>query len=727
MGNLFQDNFQGAMKIIFLRIIRIQLGLLLLLFFSILKGQTFGKIYKSGEGFQLLDGIQTSDGGFALAGLQQEAGVYYLGIAKLDCQGKYVWGKKFPGTGSANNIGISVIERRDHSLVLIGNLGVLFDYDILVARFALDGTLIWSKLLGGNGDDNGNGVTETTDGGLAVCGYTSSYGTDAGSNYADQYVVKLDSNGAVLWSRTIGNSVAIDRGNKIIETPDLGLAISGSYLTNGTFYASITKLDNLGNLLWLKSFGLPNHGTHAYCISNATNGDILIGGSTTILKASYMDYPDNLLIRTNSNGDSSWVKVYNGTSADNFENASSVMEDVSGNIHLMVATASYPSTGFVPNKQMVITTDPFGQIMEAKTFNRGGSHYPQLHKAISDGYVITGFTNWTGYLLNGNTFSGNVFKTDTNLSFGCSEYDFTVQTIETRPGISVETPPFTEMAGSFISNGPSTLTFTLTDTTLCENFPLMNALFSKDTSSSCIPAQFVLTNQSTGPYNRIIWEFEDTTIVFNLNLPNQSYAPQNPGVHYITIYAIDTLCKDTVSYLDSVLVYPEVEAAFNWTPTGKIYAMEPVFFQDQSTGNIVSWNWGFAPNDSSSMQNPIHPFATAGQYNVSLEVTSADGCKDIAFNLVEIIDDTLIPTIFSPNADGTNDVLFIDGFKEYTLTVVDRWGVIMFENQKNLTRFWDGKNLLGQECQAGVYYVVFEGTNYKNETFKCAQPLTLVR
>ncbi len=54
-------------------------------------------------------------------------------------------------------------------------------------------------------------------------------------------------------------------------------------------------------------------------------------------------------------------------------------------------------------------------------------------------------------------------------------------------------------------------------------------------------------------------------------------------------------------------------------------------FTDNSTGpGINSWNWNFGdtPPATSSVQNPVHTYTTAGTFNVSLIVTNTDGCSD---------------------------------------------------------------------------------------------------
>lgn len=62
-------------------------------------------------------------------------------------------------------------------------------------------TVEWLKNIGGNYNDLGYAVEQTTDGWCIVSGLTHSYGVGEG----DIYLIKTDSQGNSLWSRTLGN------------------------------------------------------------------------------------------------------------------------------------------------------------------------------------------------------------------------------------------------------------------------------------------------------------------------------------------------------------------------------------------------------------------------------------------------------------------------------------------------------------------------------------------
>lgn len=157
----------------------------------------------------------------------------------------------------------------------------------------------------------------------------------------------------------------------------------------------------------------------------------------------------------------------------------------------------------------------------------------------------------------------------------------------------------------------------------------------------------------------------------------------------------------------NVLVYPEVVAAFNFSPNGT-YGSAPVVFSDQSQ-NAVGWNWTFGDNDDSQKQNPTHVYNNAGNYTVTLVATSPHGCKDTASADITVIDGIKIPNIFTPNNDGDNDLFLVSlsGYQNYKCSIFNRWGNLMFETDAPQIS-WDGRTAAGTLVPTGTYFCVIE-------------------
>ena len=204
------------------------------------------------EDMGLMSLIQTSDGGYAIAGSTRSFGTgeWDVYVVKLDAKGNLQWTKTIGG--KKEDVGTSLIQTSDGGYAIAGSTRSFGtgEWDVYVVKLDAKGNLQWTKTIGGPGYEIGNSLIQTSDGGYAIAGYTTSFG--AGDR--DVYVVKLDANGNLQWTKTIGKPT-IEEGNSLIQTSDGGYAIAG-YI--GSFYTSrdyfldfyVVKLNANGNLQW---------------------------------------------------------------------------------------------------------------------------------------------------------------------------------------------------------------------------------------------------------------------------------------------------------------------------------------------------------------------------------------------------------------------------------------------------------------------------------------------
>lgn len=115
-----------------------------------------------------------------------------------------------------------------------------------------------------------------------------------------------------------------------------------------------------------------------------------------------------------------------------------------------------------------------------------------------------------------------------------------------------------------------------------------------------------------------------------------------------------------------------------------------------------SYYWSNGSSDE-NIQN-----LEAGEY--ILTVIDAQGCEaSDTIRLTEPLE-LQMPTAFSPNNDGDNDVFDIHGIEAYPdnkLTITNRWGNIVFQTE-GYHNTWDGHSNNGKELPDGVYFVILE-------------------
>ncbi|MFZ4058302.1 MAG: lectin-like domain-containing protein, partial [Ferruginibacter sp.] len=150
--------------------------------------------------------------------------------------------------------------------------------------------------------------------------------------------------------------------------------------------------------------------------------------------------------------------------------------------------------------------------------------------------------------------------------------------------------------------------------------------------------QFTDTSAVTfGTINNWSWNlnFGATPTVQN---PSQSY-PVYAGINAIPIkLAVKTIegCEsDTTTQFLTIFSRPNA----SFTSTGFCQST-PIAFTNTSNftqpgfapnGNINQWNWNFGGGITSTLQNPSPVFSNPGNQNITLTVTSSNGCKSLPY------------------------------------------------------------------------------------------------
>ena len=145
-----------------------------------------------------------------------------------------------------------------------------------------------------------------------------------------------------------------------------------------------------------------------------------------------------------------------------------------------------------------------------------------------------------------------------------------------------------------------------------------------------------------------------------------------------------------------------------------------------SGGILYSWS----PSVGLSCTNCSAPSASpTSTTTYILTVEDANGCIDYD-SLTVFVEEQLIiyiPNVFSPNGDGSNDVLFVrgGGIDQIVFRVFDRWGNMVFESA-DINTGWDG-TYQGQPAVPGVYAYGVQGKYLDGSDIKQSGNVTLIR
>ncbi|HMU76834.1 MAG: T9SS type A sorting domain-containing protein [Bacteroidetes bacterium] len=468
---------------------------------------------------------QTNDNGYISVGVTDAFGVGAFDVfaIKTDSSGNPIWKKAIGETSS--DFANDVQQTSDSGFIVCGYSissfsGGFAGENIYLIKLNSNGSILWSKIIGGVGNERANSVRQTSDGGFIIAGTTNSWG--AGGN--DFYLVKTDGNGNISWTKTFGGALD-DVANSVKQTSDGGYIVAGETNSFGAgdidYY--LIKTDALGTLTWSKTFG-GGGSDWLYSVVQASDDGYVMGGySISFLGAGEADA---VVIKTDITGSILWSKTYGEQYGDV---ASSIVRTNDNGYALAGGQSSFPFS--MVDKGLLFKIDSVGNFIWANAFINSNEVQRGICKTTDGGYALTG--EW----LPVSGIDLILIKTNANGTVGCNELSTTLISTNIFPQIS--------NPATLSSNGGAALTVT----SLSSNGGIVT------NPCSCSS--------------------------------------------YFTLYA------DIIPH--------------NWIAVNQATGQQPITY---------SWNWGDGSANSSG-STPSHTYNTAGYYNICLSITDFAGCTSI--------------------------------------------------------------------------------------------------
>lgn len=149
------------------------------------------------------------------------------------------------------------------------------------------------------------------------------------------------------------------------------------------------------------------------------------------------------------------------------------------------------------------------------------------------------------------------------------------------------------------------------------------ASFSWSPAAPTTDDNIAFYDQSSGGVTSWQWSFGDGGTSQAQN-PVRRFAQPGNWTVTLTVYrnGQSASTSRSVSVVAATPALPPVEARFDMSSTTAT-AAAPVSFTDRSTGTPTSWSWSFGDGSTSTAQSPVHTFAAAGTYNVTLTARNA--------------------------------------------------------------------------------------------------------
>ena len=332
--------------------------------------------------------------------------------------------------------------------------------------------ILWESNYGGSESDVLSNMITTESNGYLISGFSSSNSDDVSNNYGDSdiWLVEIDDQGLIVWEKNYGGSDSdISNPNCLLEFSDGGYIFSGTstssdgdITTSGGFaYHWLVKIDNQGQIEWEKTYNAEFDFDNNFSLINSSN-------DSGFLICGYKNYSignnDYQIIRINELGSILWEKSYGGSEDDKLQTA--ITKSNGGYLLGGYSTSNDGdiSENYGNEDIWLVNLDIDGNIIWEQ--NYGGSGQEMIRKIIEvdDGYILIGTTNSNDFDVTNNFgehdiwvvkigFDGNIILEN---NFGGSAYDSGADLMTTQNG-------FILVCNSYSSNQDFDKNFGLSD------------------------------------------------------------------------------------------------------------------------------------------------------------------------------------------------------------------------------------------------------------------------
>ena len=206
----------------------------------------------------------------------------------------------------------------------------------------------------------------------------------------------------------------------------------------------------------------------------------------------------------------------------------------------------------------------------------------------------------------------------------------------------------------------------------------------------------------------------NATYLWQDNSSNPSFTVTHPGTFWVKITVNSCSTSDTIN------------VNYNPLPSINLGNDTTICQGARLTLNATTSNAIYLWQDNSS--NPSFTVTQLGTYWVKITVNYCSKTDSINIESKDCDIILEIPNVFTPNSDGINEYFHpkeVNGIKQATLIIYNRWGRKLFETN-NIFTGWDGK-YNGKVCSDGTYFWIIEFTSISNQSKTLNGSLTLIK
>ncbi|MFT3681605.1 MAG: PKD domain-containing protein [Ferruginibacter sp.] len=237
------------------------------------------------------------------------------------------------------------------------------------------------------------------------------------------------------------------------------------------------------------------------------------------------------------------------------------------------------------------------------------------------------------------------------------------------------------------------------------------AKFEVTANSFCPQKNIVFNYTGSGNIKHWQWNFGNS----NSNEPSPAtFSYFNGGNYPVSLIVTSSDGCASAAFTQTVTIYdyPAVDAGPSLLKT----VSQPIELRAVAN-NPGNYNYEWSPADFLNSSTILNPVTTSPEDIVyTLKVSGGPGnCEAIDTVSIKVLKDLFIPSAFSPNNDGINDVWNIPSINNNpsaAVTIFNRWGQIIYQSQ-GYNKPWDG-SYKGVQQPAGAYHYIIQPDVKKN-------------
>jgi len=355
-------------------------------------------------------------------------------IVKFDHNSEMIWRRYFSAAAKmwlGGSSWFSSVTTVPDGVVAVGTVALGFavpgrgSSDAIIAKFDLNGDVVWERNFGGAHNDGFSSVVAVTDGIIAVgssqdvsFGNGDWIGVTSRGRESDATIVKFDLSGNVVWKRNFGGA-GWSSFRSVTIVPDGIIAVGqaqGNVFGTGDWIgitgrgdedAIIVKFDHNGDVIWKRNFGGDQQGggyheTEIFhSVTAVPDGIIAVGraqgnvfGTSDWLNVTRKGWYDAIIVKFDHSGDIVWRRNFGGAASDRFRSVTAISDGVivvGYSIEQSFGTGDWEGfTGRGMSDAIIVRFDHDGNVVRKRNF--GGVGIDQFHSiiAIPDRVIAVG-------------------------------------------------------------------------------------------------------------------------------------------------------------------------------------------------------------------------------------------------------------------------------------------------------------------------------------------------